>query len=95
MLGKPFRPPLLKKLPDKAQSDSSPCPPAKRRCISISDDEQFEIPKSTSTFPSSSVSIQSHTGLQKPLLALRNDVAASTEPKASCNGVEGYYTVLW
>ncbi|KAI9785395.1 MAG: helicase [Candelina submexicana] len=93
MIGKPFQPPLLKKLPARAQDDASSCPTAKRRRISISDDEQYE--KSNVTLSSRSVNIPRPSKPRQPLLALKN-IVATLEELSPCDGtIEGYYTVLW
>ncbi|KAI9721290.1 MAG: hypothetical protein M1812_002452 [Candelaria pacifica] len=93
MLGKPFRPPLLKKLPEKEQSDYSPYPPAKRRCISTAKDEPHEI--SSVILPSPAVRVQSQNNSRKPLHSIKNVVVAPEGPRVSHGGMEGYYTVLW
>lgn len=77
-------------VPDKA--DFADQPPAKRRRVSGSDDQ--EITKSTAlklVFKTPGISILP----RKPLLDVKNSATVAQVTQPSDGGVEGYYNVLW
>lgn len=92
MLGRPFRPPLLKKVPPPTASveDEPSNPPAKKR--RISDDGATKV----STTPQLVFKVPGISSLpRKPLLVVKNPAAAAEAAKPLDGGVDGYYNVLW
>lgn len=92
MLGRPFRPPLLRKVAPIAEpvEEESSDPPTKKRRIS-----EDGGPK-VSTTPQLVFKAPGISSLpRKPLLAVTNPAVAAEAAKPLDGGVEGYYNVLW
>src|SRR5277367_7171168 len=94
MWNKPFKPPLLKKVPKPAVEDDSfeplspPRPAKKRRFIHIVDNS----PPACRTLPTNSIAVNAP---RKPLLTVTNPVAAAQAAASPSDGPEGYYLILW
>jgi len=93
MWNKPFKPPLLKKVPKPAVEDDSfeplspPRPAKKRRLIHIDNS-----PPACRTLPTNSIAVNAP---RKPLLTVTNPVAAAQAAASPSDGPEGYYLILW
>ena len=82
---RPFQPPLLKNRPLSQQKQA---PPAKRRRLN---DEGTNIARTVE--PRRTEPLEAS---RKPLLAVPNPAAATTDATTTQDGsAEGYYTVLW
>jgi len=94
MFGSSFRSPLLKQTPasSKTKHDAiCAAPPFKRRRIGSSDETKI-----AGQYEPTMTSPESHGVPRKPLLAVKNPAAATTDiAKPQDGGMEGYYTVLW
>ncbi|SLM41403.1 dsdna-dependent atpase [Lasallia pustulata] len=92
MLGRPFRPPMLRKVPTPAESveEEPSIPPAKKR--RISDDGAPQL----STTPQLVFKVPGISSLpRKPLLTVKNPAVAAEATKPLDGEVEAYYNVLW
>ena len=92
MLGRPFRPPLLKKTatPAKPVEEEPSNPPTKKR--RISDDG---VPKISRTPQLVFKALGISSLPRKPLLTVINPAIAAEAAKPLDGGVERYYNVLW
>ncbi len=90
MTGKPFRPPLLRKVEKLATSahQDGDEPQAKKRRISNDHEGIAKPPAPLLVFKQPGVSSLP----RKPLAAVKNPAAAAAQ---ATQGVEGYYNVLW
>ena len=93
MIGKPFRPPLLKKVGESKtlvpKEDGEP--EAKRRRISPDQEHNEKSTQPHLVFKSPGISSLP----RKPLLEVKNSTIAVNTNRSSDHGVEGYYNVLW
>ena len=92
MLGRPFRPPLLRKAPTPAETveEEPSSPPTKKR--RVNDGGVSKV----STTPQLVFKVPGISSLpRKPLLAVKNPAVAAEAAKPLDGGVEGYYNVLW
>ena len=92
MIGKPFRSPLLNKLPTTASNDPRPeVPPAKRRRLDEVDEGSKYIRGPQLVFKNPGISSLP----RKPLLAVQNPNASVEIVEPLEGGTEAYYNVLW
>ena len=92
MLGKPFRSPLLKKVPGQNLDTIHPdSPPAKRRRLSDEDNEVQELKGPQLVFKKPGIS----TLPRKPLAPLQVTNKSTDDSNTSDGAAESYYNVLW
>jgi hypothetical protein len=95
MTGKPFRPPLLRRIEKPAVSvyQHGDEPQAKKRRISNSDEDIVKLNTPQLVFKQPGISSLP----RKPLAAVENPAVAALVPATQLfdGGVESYYNVLW
>lgn len=93
MIGKPFRPPLLKKTRDFRETvdDNSGEPQVKKRRTSGDFQHEEKLAGPQLIFKTPGISSLP----PKPLLAVKNPASSPQATQPSDQGVEGYYNVLW